>query len=134
MIAIGASTGRTEAITEVLPQLPRETPGIVITQHIPAGFSRAFATRLNQICALDVKEAEDGDALSAGRVLVAPGDLHMVLRKNGDGYHVAVNTGPRVCYQRPSVDVLFSSVAESAGPRAVGVRSPAWVRMAHKGC
>jgi len=73
------------------------------------------------MCALDVKEAEDGDTLVPGRVLVAPGDLHMVLRKNGDGYRVAVKTGPRVCYQRPSVDVMFTSVAESAGARAVGV-------------
>lgn len=121
VIAIGASTGGTEAIAAVLPQLPAGTPGIVITQHIPAGFSKAFATRLNQMCALEVKEAEDGDTLGPGRVLVAPGDLHMVLRKNGDGYRVTVKTGPRVCYQRPSVDVMFSSVAESAGARAVGV-------------
>jgi two-component system chemotaxis response regulator CheB len=120
VIAIGASTGGTEAIAQVLPQLPADIPGIVITQHIPAGFSRAFATRLNQICPFEVKEAEDGDKLGPGRALVAPGDLHMLLRKSGDGYLVSVKTGPRVCYQRPSVDVMFSSVAESAGARAVG--------------
>ena len=121
LIAIGASTGGTEAIAEVLPQLPADSPGIVITQHIPAGFSRAFANRLNEICAVEVKEAEEGDALRAGRALVAPGDFHMLLRRSADGYRVVVKTGPRVCYQRPSVDVMFSSVAESAGPRAVGV-------------
>ena len=121
VIAIGASTGGTEAIAEVLPQLPPGSPGIVITQHIPAGFSRAFANRLNEICALEVKEAEEGDALFPGRALVAPGDLHMLLRKSGEGYRVSVKTGPRVCYQRPSVDVMFSSVAEAAGARAVGV-------------
>jgi two-component system chemotaxis response regulator CheB len=121
VIAIGASTGGTEAIAAVLPQLPPGMPGIVIVQHIPPGFSRAFATRLNQMCCLEVKEAEDGDELCPGHVLVAPGDLHLVLRKNGDGYRVGVKTGPRVCYQRPSVDVMFSSVAESAGAHAVGV-------------
>jgi len=121
VIAIGASTGGTEAIAAVLPRLPADAPGILITQHIPAGFSRAFAKRLNEICAVEVKEAEDGDTLCPGRALVAPGDLHMLLRQTGDGYRVAVKTGPRVCYQRPSVDVMFSSVAESAGARAVGV-------------
>ncbi|HUO31539.1 MAG TPA: chemotaxis response regulator protein-glutamate methylesterase [Bryobacteraceae bacterium] len=121
VIAIGASTGGTEAIADVLPRLPAGAPGIVITQHIPAGFSRAFAMRLNQMCPFEVKEAEDGDVLTPGRALIAPGDLHMVLRKSSDGYRVAVKTGPRVCYQRPSVDVMFSSVAESAGAHAVGV-------------
>ncbi|HTQ53352.1 MAG TPA: chemotaxis response regulator protein-glutamate methylesterase [Bryobacteraceae bacterium] len=121
VIAIGASTGGTEAIAQVLPQLPAASPGIVITQHIPAGFSRAFANRLNQLCPFEVKEAEDGDKLYPGRALIAPGDLHMLLRKNGDGYAVSVKTGPRVCYQRPSVDVMFNSVAESAGSHAVGV-------------
>ncbi|MGA2740386.1 MAG: chemotaxis response regulator protein-glutamate methylesterase [Bryobacteraceae bacterium] len=121
VIAIGASTGGTEAIAEVLPRLPQGVPGIVITQHIPAGFSRAFAARLNQMCAFEVKEAEDGDTLCSGRALVAPGDFHMLLRKNGDGYRVSVKTGPRICYQRPSVDVMFSSVADAAGAHAVGV-------------
>jgi len=121
VIAIGASTGGTEAIAEVLPNLPPGTPGVVITQHIPAGFSRAFANRLNDICQISVKEAEDGDLLSPNHALVAPGDLHMLLRKTLEGYRVSVKTGPRICYQRPSVDVLFSSVADAAGSRAVGV-------------
>jgi two-component system chemotaxis response regulator CheB len=121
VIAIGASTGGTEAIASVLTKLPASTPGIVIAQHIPPQFSRAFAIRLNDICALEVKEAEDGDALRPGRALVAPGDFHMLLRNTGGRYFVNVKPGPRVCYQRPSVDVLFSSVAEAAGNRAIGV-------------
>jgi len=121
VIAIGASTGGTEAIVSVLTKLPASTPGIVIVQHIPPQFSRAFANRLNDLCALEVKEAEDGDTLRPGRALVAPGDFHMLLRNSGGRYSVIVKTGPRVCYQRPSVDVLFSSVAEAAGNRAIGV-------------
>jgi two-component system chemotaxis response regulator CheB len=121
VIAIGASTGGTEAIAAVLTKLPASTPGIVIAQHIPPQFSRAFANRLNDICAIEVKEAEDGDVLRPGRALVAPGDFHMLLRRTGGRYSVNVKTGPRVCYQRPSVDVLFSSVAEAAGNRAIGV-------------
>ena len=101
--------------------LPADSPGIVITQHIPAVFSLAFARRLNQITPFDVKEAVDGDELLRGRVLVAPGNFHMLLRRQGSGYCVEVRTGPQVCYQRPSVDVLFASVAETAGPSAVGV-------------
>jgi two-component system chemotaxis response regulator CheB len=118
VIAIGASTGGTEAITQVLERLPENMPGIVIAQHIPPGFSRAFAERLNRQCALAVKEAEDGDAVRPGTALVAPGDFHMLLRRTAAGYAVTVKTGPKVCYQRPSVDVLFSSVAEAAGPAA----------------
>ena len=121
VIAIGASTGGTEAITSVLTRLPESTPGIVIVQHIPPQFSRAFANRLNQICAIQVKEAEDGEPLRPGLALVAPGDFHMLLRKSGGRYYVNVKTGPRVCYQRPSVDVLFLSVAEAAGPHAIAV-------------
>jgi len=121
VIAIGASTGGTEAIVQVLTKLPASAPGIVIAQHIPPQFSRAFASRLNDICMLAVKEAEDGDWLRPGCALVAPGDFHMLLRKTGARYSVNVKTGPRVCYQRPSVDVLFSSVAEAAGSRAIGV-------------
>ena len=120
IIAIGASTGGTEAIEEVLMHLPPDGPGIVIAQHIPAVFSRAFADRLNQVCPMSVKEACDGDLVAQGTALIAPGNFHMVLRRSSDGYRVQVKTGPRVCYQRPSVDVLFSSVAESAGSRAVG--------------
>jgi two-component system chemotaxis response regulator CheB len=120
VLAIGASTGGTEAIAKVLTRIPQSCPGIVITQHIPAQFSRAFAKRLNDLCAMEVKEAEDGDRLRGGLALIAPGDFHMLLRKSGGRHYVSVKTGPRVCYQRPSVDVLFSSVAEAAGAEAVG--------------
>lgn len=121
VIAIGASTGGTEATAAVLRQMPAECPGIVIVQHIPAGFSRAYADRLNTICRIEVKEAEDGDLVYPGRALVAPGGLHMSLRRAGAGYRVSVTQGERVCYQRPSVDVLFDSVARAAGDHAVGV-------------
>ena len=121
VIAIGASTGGTEAIADVLTHIPENSPGIVITQHIPANFSRAFAERLNTICRINVKEAADGDQLAPGLALIAPGDFHMLLRKRPGGYFVAVKDGPRVCYQRPSVDVMFRSVAEVAGSKAVGV-------------
>jgi two-component system chemotaxis response regulator CheB len=121
IIAIGASTGGTEAIEQVLTRLPRNAPGIVITQHIPAGFSRAFAERLNKFCPMRVAEAVDGDAVEPGLALIAPGNFHMILRNTGAGYRVSVKDGPMICYQRPSVDVLFSSVAEAAGPHGVGV-------------
>jgi two-component system chemotaxis response regulator CheB len=121
VIAIGASTGGTEAIASVLTRLPANTPGIVVAQHIPPGFSRAFADRLNAACRIEVKEAEDGDTLRDGLALVAPGDFHMVLRRSGGRYLVNVRSGPRVCYQRPSVDVLFHSVSEAAAARAIGV-------------
>ena len=120
VIAIGASTGGTEALTEVLTKLPANTPGIVITQHIPPVFSLAFANRLNQLCALEVKEATDGDVLLPGRALIAPGNFHMVLRRSGSTLRVQVKDGPQVCYQRPSVDVMFASVAETCGPNAIG--------------
>jgi two-component system chemotaxis response regulator CheB len=121
VIAIGASTGGTEAIASVLTRLPANTPGVVVAQHIPPGFSRAFAERLNATCPIEVREAVDGDTLHDGLALVAPGDFHMVLRRSGGRYFVNVRTGPRVCYQRPSVDVLFHSVSEAAAARAVGV-------------
>jgi two-component system chemotaxis response regulator CheB len=121
LIAIGASTGGTEAIRAVLTQLPATTPGIVITQHIPAVFSAAFAKRLNQLCAIEVKEACDGDEVRVGRALIAPGNFHMIVRRSGDKYRVQVQDGPQVCYQRLSVDVMFSSVAEAARASAVGV-------------
>jgi two-component system chemotaxis response regulator CheB len=120
IIAIGASTGGTEAIYRVLSAMPANSPAIVIAQHIPAGFSTSFAERLNKGCRMRVKEAEDGDTLAPGIALLAPGNFHMLLRKRSGGYSVAVKTGPQVCYQRPSVDVLFGSVAEAAGANAVG--------------
>jgi two-component system chemotaxis response regulator CheB len=121
IIAIGASTGGTEAIAAVLAKLPKDCPPIVIAQHIPPVFSKAFANRLNETCAIEVREAVDNDALYPGLALVAPGDFHMLLRKTGGRYHVTVKSGPRVCYQRPSVDVLFASVGEVAGPAVVAV-------------
>jgi two-component system, chemotaxis family, protein-glutamate methylesterase/glutaminase len=121
VLAIGASTGGTEAIAAVLTRVPAACPGVVVTQHIPAQFSRAFAKRLNEICAIEVREAVEGDTLHPGLALVAPGDFHMLLRRAAGRYYVSVKTGPRVCYQRPSVDVLFSSVAEAAGGDSVGV-------------
>ncbi len=121
IIAIGASTGGTEAIAAVLTKLPANSPGILIAQHIPPVFSRAFANRLNDLCAIEVREAADGDAVQPGLALVAPGDFHMLLRRAGGCFIVNVKGGPRVCYQRPSVDVLFLSVAEAAGGHAVGV-------------
>ncbi len=121
IIAIGASTGGTEAIKEVLVRLPQNTPGVVIVQHMPPKFTTAFAERLNQMCALEVREAQDGDSVVTGRALLAPGNFHMLLRRSGARYYVQVKTGPPVHHQRPSVDVLFNSAAESAGANAVGV-------------
>ena len=121
LIAIGASTGGTEAIREVLTALPAEVPPIVITQHIPALFSRTFAERLNSLCAFEVKEATHGDPVEPGRALVAPGNIHMLVRRSHQGLRVELKDGPPVCYSRPSVDVMFASVAESCGPTAIGV-------------
>ena len=120
VIAIEASTGGTEAIREVLAALPASSPGIVIVQHIPPVFSNAFAKRLNDLCQMQVREAVDGDRLTPGLALVAPGNFHMTLDKRGGEYRVGVQDGPRVCYQRPAVDVLFESVAAAAGADAAG--------------
>jgi two-component system chemotaxis response regulator CheB len=121
LLAIGASTGGTVAIEQVLTQLPAQTPPIVIAQHIPAGFSAAFAERLNKVCAIEVREARDGDAAKTGLALVAPGNRHMRVRNTASsGWVVQLDDGPKVCYQRPSVDVLFQSVAEQAGRNAAG--------------
>lgn len=119
ILAIGASTGGTEAISEVLMGVPEKCPPIVIAQHIPPGFSKAFAERLNRTCAIRVREAVDGDALEPGLALIAPGDFHMTIAKSGSGFCAQVKTGPKVCYQRPSVDVLFSSVAAVGGAKVV---------------
>ncbi len=121
IIAIGASTGGTEAIHDVLIQLPANIPGIVITQHIPKQFSTSFARRLDGACSFEVKEAEDGDEVRPGRALLAPGDFHMTLRSGPRGYYVQVQDGPKVCYQRPAVDVMFASVANAARSHALGV-------------
>ncbi len=121
IIALGASTGGTEAIRSVLTKLDPAIPGLVIVQHMPPGFTKAFATRLNTQCRVEVKEAEDNDMVRVGRVLIAPGNFHMVLERSGARYHVRVKNGPLVCPQRPSVVVLFHSAAENAGRNAVGV-------------
>jgi two-component system, chemotaxis family, protein-glutamate methylesterase/glutaminase len=120
IIAIGASTGGTEAVREVLMELPASSPGILVVQHIPPVFSSAFANRLNDLCRIQVKEAADGDRLTPGLALVAPGNFHMTVQKHGGEYRVSIQDGPRVCYQRPSADVLFESVASAAGRDAIG--------------
>jgi two-component system chemotaxis response regulator CheB len=121
IVCIGASTGGTESLREVLTALPANSPGVVIVQHMPERFTASFARRLNELCEVDVKEAEDGDAVLRGRVLIAPGNLHTMLERSGANYRVAVKTGPLVSRHRPSVDVLFRSAAHSAGSNAVGV-------------
>lgn len=121
IIAIGASTGGTEALKKVLTKLPPNSPGIVIVQHMPANFTTAFAARLNDICRISVKEAEDNDSVIPGTALVAPGNFHMILRRSGARYYVEVKTGPMVYHQRPAVDVLFKSTAQYAGANAIGV-------------
>ena len=98
----------------------RSGPGVVVTQHIPAVFSRSFANRLNDLCAIRVREAEDGDKVEPGLALVAPGNFHMLLKRSPTGYRVEIKDGPMVCYQRPAVDVLFHSVAQAAGSNATG--------------
>ena len=121
IVAIGASTGGTQAIETVIREMPADAPGTVVVQHMPEAFTKAFAERLNTVCAMEVREARDFDDVTTGTVLIAPGDRHMILRKNGAKYQVRVKDGPRVHFQRPSVDVLFQSVARSAGQNAVGV-------------
>jgi two-component system chemotaxis response regulator CheB len=121
VIAIGASTGGTVAIQEILLRLSADMPPMVVTQHIPAGFSRAFANRLNKLCAMEVREAVDGDSLHRGLALIAPGDYHLLLRRAATGYAIELRQGPQVCYQRPSVDVMFASVAQTAGRHGVGI-------------
>ncbi|HKR89000.1 MAG TPA: chemotaxis response regulator protein-glutamate methylesterase [Phenylobacterium sp.] len=121
IVCIGASTGGTESLREVLTALPANSPGIVIVQHMPERFTASFAKRLNDLCEVDVKEAEDGDAVLRGRVLIAPGNLHTMLERSGANYYVSVKTGPLVSRHRPSVDVLFRSAARAAGSNAVGV-------------
>ena len=121
IIAIGASTGGTKALEDVLIALPSNAPGIVIVQHMPAGFTKSFADRLNEQCEVQVIEAQGDEIVSPGRVIIAQGDRHMMLKHNGVDYAVKIKNAPRVSRHRPSVDVLFNSVAKAAGKNAVGV-------------
>lgn len=121
IIAIGSSTGGTEALKEVLPLLPPSSPGILVVQHMPPHFTTKFAARLNELSQIRVKEAEDGDSVVPGTCLLAPGNFHMVMRRSGARYYVNVKGGPLVCHQRPAADVLFNSVAAYGGKNAIGV-------------
>lgn len=121
VVAIGASTGGTEALREFLEVLPVDCPGMVVVQHMPEHFTAAFASRLNGLCKVEVKEAADNDTVLRGRVLIAPGNKHTLLKRSGARYYVEVRDGPLVCRHRPSVDVLFRSTARYAGKNAIGV-------------
>ncbi|CDN50326.1 protein-glutamate methylesterase/protein-glutamine glutaminase [Neorhizobium galegae] len=121
VVCVGASTGGTEALRELLEALPANSPGLVIVQHMPEKFTAAFAKRLNSLCEVEVKEAAEGDPVLRGHVLIAPGDKHMLLERRGARYEVSVRSGPLVSRHRPSVDVLFRSAARSAGANAMGV-------------
>ncbi|MEY4762619.1 MAG: chemotaxis response regulator protein-glutamate methylesterase of group 1 operon [Pseudomonadota bacterium] len=120
IIAIGASTGGTEAIKDVITEFPADTPGVVIAQHIPPAFSTAFAKRMNRVCQMTVYEAEDGQQVLPGHVYIAPGDKHLLLVRNGARYECKLDAGPPVNRHKPSVDVLFRSVAQQAGRNAIG--------------
>jgi two-component system chemotaxis response regulator CheB len=121
VVVIGASTGGTEALRAVLEVLPPDAPGIVIVQHMPELFTRAFANRLNGVCRISVKEAESNDTVLRGRALIAPGNHHLLLKRSGARYYVEIKDGPLVCRHQPSVDVLFRSAARYAGRNAVAV-------------
>ncbi|HUJ29530.1 MAG TPA: chemotaxis response regulator protein-glutamate methylesterase [Myxococcales bacterium] len=121
LVAVGASTGGTEALQQILSALPEACPPLAVAQHMPAGFTAAFARRLDQVCAIEVKEAADGDALCPGRALIAPGGRHLAIDRYCGGYVARVVDGPLVSRHRPSVDVLFRSVAQAAGRDAIGV-------------
>jgi len=121
VICVGASTGGTESLREVLEALPMDCPGIVVVQHMPEKFTAAFAQRLNSLCQVSVKEAADGDPVLRGHVLIAPGNRHTMLQRSGARYYVSVKDGPLVSRHRPSVDVLFRSAAQFAGSNAVGI-------------
>lgn len=120
IIAIGASTGGTDALREVISKLPENAPPVVVVQHMPQNFTKAFADRLNEICQVEVKEATHGEYLAKGKVLIAPGNQHMEIRRSGINYYVHLFDGPMVFHQRPAVEVLFNSVAKYAGQNAVG--------------
>jgi two-component system chemotaxis response regulator CheB len=121
VIAIGASTGGTEALKRVLTPLPANAPGVVVVQHMPANFTTSFAERLDSLCRMTVREARDNDSVVPGTVLIAPGNYHMIFRRSGARYYVEVKTGPMVHHQRPAVDILFRSTAKYAGANAIGV-------------
>jgi two-component system chemotaxis response regulator CheB len=121
IIAIGASTGGTEALKMVLTGMPPNAPGTLVVQHMPANFTTSFAERLNELSAMTIKEAKDGDSLVNGVALLAPGNYHMLLKRSGARYYVQIKKGPLVHHQRPAVDVLFHSVANYAGSNSVGV-------------
>ena len=121
VVAVGTSTGGTQALEAVLTRLPRVTPGIVIVQHMPEKFTEAFANRLDGLCQIEVREAKNGDRVMPGRALIAPGGRHMLLKRSGAQYHVEIMDGPLVSRHRPSVDVLFRSVAQCAGKNALGI-------------
>ena len=121
VVAIGASTGGTQALQLVLEQMPGNCPGIVVVQHMPEHFTKSFADRLNETCTMQVKEAENNDTVAPGKALIAPGHSHMLLQRSGATYYVQIKNGPLVGRHRPSVDVLFKSVARFAGRNAVGV-------------
>ena len=121
VVVVGASTGGTEALKEFLESLPEDAPGIVIVQHMPENFTRAFANRLDGLCRITIKEAENDDTVIRGRALVAPGNKHTLLKRSGARYYVEVKDGPLVCRHRPSVDVLFRSASRYAGKNAVGI-------------
>lgn len=121
VVILGASTGGTQAIESVLRDLPKNSPGVVIVQHMPAGFTKAFAERLNGLCEVEVKEAVNGDTVVNGRVLIAPGNTHMLIKRSGAQYYVEVKDGPLVNHHRPSVEVLFQSASQYVGANAIGV-------------
>jgi two-component system chemotaxis response regulator CheB len=121
VVAVGASTGGTEALRVFLEGLPHDAPGVVIVQHMPPVFTAAFARRLDSLCRITVQEATNGDSVIPGRALIAPGNRHMLLKRNGARYYVEIKDGPLVCRHRPSVDVLFRSASRYAGKNAVGV-------------
>jgi len=121
VILVGASTGGTEALAYLMSELPADTPGTVIVQHMPEHFTRSFAERLDSLSAMTVREAANGDSVLRGHVLVAPGNRHTLLKRSGARYFVEVRDGPLVCRHRPSVDVLFRTGGRYAGPNAIGV-------------
>lgn len=120
IFAIGASTGGVQALIQVLTAMPANAPGTVVVQHMPAQFTTSFAKRLNDLCQMNVKEAKDGDHVIPGNILIAPGEKHMILQRSGANYYVTIKDGPAVCRQKPSVEVLFNSVAKFAGANAIG--------------